>query len=101
MSNYPLGAANDPRAPYNQVEVTSSYDVDVAALYSINGVEREWEGTIGVDITEECYYNHGWLPEPEHSHNDICDAIRQRDIEKNLPQGAILMDWDVIEYRAA
>lgn len=35
MDNYPLGAANDPRAPYNQPD-SEPIDTDVIVLYSMS-----------------------------------------------------------------
>lgn len=46
MDNYPIGAQNDPRAPYNQEEYRHKIEINVKTTYINNSMlilDTEWE----------------------------------------------------------
>lgn len=57
LENYPPGAANDPRAPYNQVDdPTQEMNVTVYAYYINPETEEEREEEFNVTVEVEGYY---------------------------------------------
>ena len=59
MSNYPLGAGNDPNAPYNKKTKKVGYTYSISTSESIEVDENLSENEINENICEQIKARHG------------------------------------------
>ena len=59
MSNYPLGAKDDPNAPYNKKTKKVGYTYSISASESIEVDENLSENEINENICEQIKARHG------------------------------------------
>lgn len=91
MDNYPPGAANDPNAPYNEIEVPEKeFDVTISMSLSktVSCLTNDYiPGASGVDYEpddEGGYCACGWQDDDDTSNTDWCKAYC--DNHKTIPE---------------
>ena len=87
MSNYPLGAEHDPRAPYNQRE-NEDIEIDVEVTLTLKKTAKIL--TSDYDITDYGKDKDGeYFEEIDYSN---CDLVKEVKEQVELPKG-----WDIEE----
>lgn len=101
MDNYPAGAANDPRAPYNQIDIEEEVrEVEYSCVmrriaeigtfdYIGGGTCKEWDDGRWIAVTENPdFSNTDWLSEWKNSEYTPAELIAKlKEISETLAKG--------------
>lgn len=66
MSNIPVGAGNDPNAPYNEIDYTREFTITVSSSWTISGKPDMTDEEIHNEIEDQIY---------KHFNNYIIDDL--------------------------
>lgn len=105
MDNYPLGAANDPRAPYNQHE-NPEVEIDVTVSITLSKTVKVLVTDYDVDEGED---EDGHYRELDFSNTNLLAAVEEQvilpqdaslyvDVGSNLKAADDLSGWHVDEF---
>lgn len=105
MDNYPLGAANDPRAPYNQCE-NPEVEVDVTVSITLSKTVKvlvtDYDLIEDIDedgvVVERDFSNTNFLAAVEEQVILPQDASLYVDVGSNLKAADDLSGWHVDEF---
>ena len=90
LGGYPLGAENDSRAPYNEVE-NPEIEVELSVWVTLHKIIKV--KTSDYDIIDEGKDELGYYCERDYSNCDFTSDI-EAEIEDNLP----VSNWEIDEY---